>query len=66
MGVDVKEIESLVITATQTGVPLAQRLEAFGQIVVRFQDMAYGCAYALLGDFHLAEDAAQEAFLTAY
>ncbi len=66
IGVDVEEIESLVITAAQAGVPLAKRLEAFGQIVARFQDMAYGCAYALLGDFHLAEDAAQEAFLTAY
>lgn len=28
--------------------------------------MAYGYAYAILGDFHLAEDAAQEAFITAY
>ena len=41
-------------------------LEAFGELVRRFQDMAYGCAYAILGDFHLAEDAAQEAFLEAY
>ena len=64
IGVDVEEIESLVITAAD--VALAQRLGAFGKIVVRFQDMAYGCAYALLGDFHLAEDAAQEAFLVAY
>jgi RNA polymerase sigma factor (sigma-70 family) len=28
--------------------------------------MAVGYAYALLGDFHLAEDAAQEAFIEAY
>ena len=28
--------------------------------------MAFGCAYALLGDFYLAEDAAQEAFITAW
>lgn len=41
-------------------------LEAFDEIVRRFQDMAYGCAYAILGDFHLAEDAAQEAFVEAY
>ena len=61
-----EEIESLVITAADTNVALAERLTAFGQIVQRFQDMAYGCAYAILGDFHLAEDAAQEAFLTAY
>ena len=46
--------------------PLAERLAVFGQIVVRYQDMAYGCAYAVLGDFHLAEDAAQEAFVEAY
>jgi RNA polymerase sigma factor (sigma-70 family) len=28
--------------------------------------MAYGCAYSVLGDFHLAQDVAQEAFLAAY
>lgn len=41
-------------------------LEAFGQIVRRFQDMAYGYAYSILGDFHLAQDAAQEAFIDGY
>ena len=41
-------------------------LEAYGEIVRRFQDMAYGYAYSLLGDFHLAQDAAQEAFVQAY
>lgn len=41
-------------------------LNAFGGIVRRFQDMAYGCAYAVLGDFHLAEDVAQETFVEAY
>ncbi len=40
--------------------------EAFGAIVQCFQDMAVGYAYAILGDFHLAEDAAQEAFLQAF
>jgi F-type H+-transporting ATPase subunit beta len=40
--------------------------EAFDQLVVRFQDMAYASAYAILGDPHLAQDAAQEAFLDAY
>jgi len=45
---------------------LSGDLEAFGEIISRFQDMAYGAAYAILGDFHLAEDAAQEAFITAY
>ena len=37
--------------------------EAFRDLVLRFQDMAVGYAYSLLGDFHLAEDAAQEAFV---
>lgn len=41
-------------------------LDAFGAIVRRFQDMAFGYAYSILGDFHLAEDAAQEAFIEAY
>lgn len=40
--------------------------EAFGIIVQRFQDMAVGYAYSILSDFHLAEDAAQEAFIEAY
>ena len=37
--------------------------DAFRDLVLRFQDMAVGYAYSLLGDFHLAEDAAQEAFV---
>ena len=39
---------------------------AYEEIVRRFQDMAYGFAYAYLNDFHLAQDAAQEAFIEAY
>lgn len=41
-------------------------LDAYGEIVRRFQDMAYGYAYSVLGDFHLAQDVAQEAFIQAY
>ena len=40
--------------------------EAYTLIVQRFQDMAVGYSYTILGDFALAEDAAQEAFLHAY
>ena len=40
--------------------------DAFEIIVRRFQDMAVGYGYAILRDFQLAEDAAQEAFLEAY
>jgi len=39
---------------------------AFRALVRRFQDMAYGRAYAWLGDHGQAEDAAQEAFIDAY
>ncbi|MHB0877657.1 MAG: sigma-70 family RNA polymerase sigma factor [Anaerolineae bacterium] len=41
-------------------------LAAFEAVVRRFQDMAIAYAYSILGDFHLAEDAAQEAFLGVY
>src|SRR5437867_5824209 len=41
-------------------------LAAFGELVRRFQDMAYGAAYAYLGDHHRAQDAAQEAFVEAF
>ena len=40
--------------------------EAFSILVRRFQDMAVGYGYSILHDFHLAEDAAQEAFFEAY
>jgi RNA polymerase sigma factor (sigma-70 family) len=40
--------------------------EAYEPIVQAFQDMAVGYAFAVLGDWHLAEDAAQEAFVAAY
>ncbi len=39
---------------------------AFGRIVQAFQRMVFGYAYALLGDFRLAEEVAQDAFLEAY
>lgn len=51
----------LLIIQSQAG-----DLDAFGTIVQKFQDMALGYAYSILRDFHLAEDAAQEAFIKAY
>lgn len=41
-------------------------LAAYGEIVKRYQDMAVGYAFSILGDFHLSEDAAQEAFVEAF
>lgn len=60
------EIEAFVIKAMDSEAALAERHEAFSAIVRAFQDMAYSCAYAVLKDFHLAEDAAQEAFISAW
>jgi RNA polymerase sigma factor (sigma-70 family) len=57
-------LETLVRRAA-TGPPEARR-QAFGELVRRYQDTAYGYAYALLGDREAAQDAAQEAFLAAY
>lgn len=50
-----------LVAAVQAGDP-----DAFATLVRRFQDMAVGYGYSLLGDQQLAEDVAQEAFLTAY
>jgi RNA polymerase sigma factor (sigma-70 family) len=54
------ELTTLVLSAQRGD------LDAFGQVVQRFQKMAYAVAYATVGDAHLAEDAAQEAFIEAY
>lgn len=51
----------LIIKRAQEG-----DLYAFDAIIRRFRDMAVGYAYSILGNFHLAEDAAQEAFVQAY
>ena len=52
-------------------VPLVEQAQtgdeqAYGELVQRFRDMAYGYAYAILKNFQLAEDAAQEAFVDTY
>lgn len=39
---------------------------AFTALVVAFQDVAVAYATSLVGDFHLGEDATQEAFVDAY
>jgi len=41
-------------------------VDAFGEIVAQFQRHAWACAFALLKDAHLAEDAAQDAFQEAF
>jgi RNA polymerase sigma-70 factor (ECF subfamily) len=39
---------------------------AYAELVRRYERAAVVTAHAVLGDFHLAEDAAQEAFVAAY
>lgn len=41
-------------------------LEAFNQLVLRYQNMAYNHAYAMLGNPDQAEDAVQESFVKAF
>lgn len=60
------EIGVLIARATAARTARDEQSQAFGEIVRCFQDLAFACAYAVLGDFHLAEDAAQEAFLAAW
>ena len=57
---DKERLTSLVRTA-QRGDDLA-----FAELVRSYQDIAVAYATSILGDYHLAEDAAQEAFVEAY
>src|SRR5688500_909680 len=50
-----------LIAAVKRREPAAQ-----SKLVIQFQDMAFAIAYARLGDFLLAEDAAQDAFLEVF
>ena len=50
-----------LIRRVQLGEP-----DAYAAVIERFQDMAVGYGYSILGDLQLAEDAAQEAFVYAY
>ena len=61
-----KSIRDSVIRASNTLAALSDRHEAFGELVMRFQDMAFAYSFAVLGDAYLAEDVAQEAFITAW
>ncbi len=45
---------------------LAGDTQAFGQLVLRYQDRLFGTLVHLLGSVHDAHDVAQDAFLSAY
>ena len=52
----------------KTTIVAAQRgdTQAFNQLVLAYQTIAYNVAYRILGDGDMAADACQEAFLSAY
>src|SRR5438270_13182199 len=60
------DVKYLIATATASHLAQREKNRAFDRLVRQYQDLAYGYAYAVLGEFELAEDAAQEAFLTAW
>lgn len=60
------ELVALIDRAKDPGKESSARCDAFAELVARFQDMAYGYAYAILCDACLAEDATQEAFIAAF
>jgi DNA-directed RNA polymerase specialized sigma24 family protein len=63
---NVNDTYGSVSRASDSGNSPSVRHEAFGELVLRFQDMAFACAYAVLGDAYLAEDVAQDAFVVAW
>ncbi len=52
----------------ETALYLAQQgdLEAFNELVIKYQDIAFNTAYRILCNLEAAEDATQTAFLSAY
>ena len=54
-------VKSLLILEASKG-----DLDAFNNLVLKYQHLVFSRAYGLLGDCHSAEDAAQESFLKAF
>ena len=55
------EIEVAIVRRAQSG-----DLDAFERVVKLYQDAALAYAFGILGDYHAAEDAAQEAFVAMW
>jgi RNA polymerase sigma factor (sigma-70 family) len=61
-----EDLRALVLRVQEGKVRRQERDPAYAEIVRRFQDMAFGLAYAVVGDYQHAEDIAQEAFMEAW
>jgi RNA polymerase sigma-70 factor (ECF subfamily) len=57
----VQEADDVLVERARRGDAIA-----FGELVARYQDLAFRVAYTVIGDVAEAEDAAQEAFIKAY
>jgi len=53
--------ETVLILEAQRG-----DMESFNRLVIAYQDMVYNQAFRMMGEFDAAEDAAQEAFISAF
>jgi RNA polymerase sigma-70 factor (ECF subfamily) len=53
--------EAVLIQEAQRG-----DLDAFNRLVLAYQDLVYSQAYRMMGEAHSADDAVQEAFISAY
>ena len=61
-----KKTRALVLKASSPDATINEKHRAFCELVQAFQDMAYAYAYVRLENFSLAQDVAQEAFLSAW
>ena len=61
LGKQLKPDETLLILKASKMDP-----DAFNLLVLKYQDLVYNHAYALLGDRYAAEDATQESFIKAF
>lgn len=58
---DAEQSEITLINSAQSG-----NLESFNALVIKYQDVMYRTALGILGQDALAEDATQDAFISAY
>ena len=56
-----EQTDELLIEQSQQG-----QLEAFNQLVLRYQNLVYSVSYRIMGDPHSASDVTQDTFLKAY
>jgi len=61
MSKSVRGDEELLIVRSQRG-----EVDAFNQLVLRYQQTVYGAVFRLLGDYDVASDVTQNTFIAAY